>query len=402
LRLRISKKNESEGAVEKVETVPHLRVFIWPNTDNCNISGQLTNGVLRKKATFIVETARYKGGLCMTATPEVDPLGNQSVWTLPLESLMLHVDDFKTSYEVILEGNGTRTEYHRATWLVVLVYVVFCVVFFLLWWLLVFPGTCRTRTKDNSDLVQAPKTEYRQTDRRVGNLNLMGENDVEGRGKTALSWRMMITTGILYFLPSLQFTLRQSTLYKIDGNQDHCFFNFGCLKPGPVTGLIMWNHILSNVGYMFLGLLFLLITFVKENVILRRKLEEMGEEPTTKGSWPRVLRLRWQLSRAQAEAKANGQPIYQTGTCASFSLFYTMGLTLAMIGVMSSCYHLCPTDVNFQFDTTYMYLLAIFMAINLFKSRHPDLSPDATTAFTFLAVSVAMGVSPNFEKLPFF
>ena len=23
----------------------------------------------------------------------------------------------------------------------------------------------------------------------------MGENDVEGRGKTALSWRMMITTG---------------------------------------------------------------------------------------------------------------------------------------------------------------------------------------------------------------
>ena len=149
--------------------------------------------------------------------------------------------------------------------------------------------------------MQAPKTEYRQTNRRfhinrsnsyidqkfllficsccieavkkrkifllklftrVGNLNLMGENDVEGRGKTALSWRMMITTGylinkkieiktsvnlvkfkkpqsissiiflkttgylikilpfakflcsILYFLPSLQFTLRQSTLYK--------------------------------------------------------------------------------------------------------------------------------------------------------------------------------------------
>ena len=141
LRLRIS-RNESEDAVEKVEKVPHLRVFIWPNTGNCNISGQLTNGVLRKKATFIVETARYKDGLCMTATPEVDPLGNQSVWTLPLDSLKLNIT-FKTSYEVILEGNGTRTEYHKATWLVVLVYVVFCVVFFLLWWLLVFPGTYR-------------------------------------------------------------------------------------------------------------------------------------------------------------------------------------------------------------------------------------------------------------------
>ena len=163
----------------------------------------------------------------------------------------------------------------------------------------------------------------------------------------------------------------------------------------------MWNHILSNVGYMFLGLLFLLITFVKENVILRRKLELLEVEPTTEGSWPRILELRWQVYEAQAEAKAQNKPIYQMGTCASFSLFYTMGLTLVMIGVMSSCYHLCPTNVNFQFDTTYMYLLAIFMAINLFKSRHPDLSPDATTAFTFLAVSVAMGVSQNSE-MPIF
>ena len=152
----------------------------------------------------------------------------------------------------------------------------------------------------------------------------------------------------------------------------------------------MWNHILSNVGYMFLGLLFLMITMVKENVMMRRKLEQMGLEPTTRGTWPRILELRCELARAYRDRQD-----HQTGTCASFSLFYTMGLTLFMIGVMSSCYHMCPTDVNFQFDTTYMYLLAIFMAINLFKSRHPDLSPDATTAFTLLAVSVAVGVSPN-------
>ena len=142
LRLRISRRNESEGEIE--EDVPHLRVFIWPNTGNgnCSISGQLTNGVMRKKATFIVETAGYKEGLCLTATAEVDPLGNQSVWTLPLDSPKLHIDNFNATYEVILEGNGTMAEYHLATWLVVLVYVVFCAVFFLLWWLLVFPGTC--------------------------------------------------------------------------------------------------------------------------------------------------------------------------------------------------------------------------------------------------------------------
>ena len=86
----------------------------------------------------------------------------------------------------------------------------------------------------------------------------------------------------------------------------------------------MWNHILSNVGYMFLGLLFLLITFVKENVILRRKLELLEVEPTTEGSWPRTLELRWQVYEAQAEAKAQKKPIYQMGACASFSIFHTM------------------------------------------------------------------------------
>ena len=150
----------------------------------------------------------------------------------------------------------------------------------------------------------------------------------------------------------------------------------------------MWNHILSNVGYMFLGLLFLLVTFVKENVILRRKLRQMSLEPTKEGCWPRILELRRQVSES---SRLN--PNQHTGTCASFSLFYTMGLTLFMIGVMSSCYHICPTDVNFQFDTTYMFLLSILMAINLYKRRHPDLSPDATTAFVLLALSVFMGVS---------
>ena len=139
LRLRISRRNESEGEIE--EDVPHLRVFIWPNTGNgnCSISGQLTNGVMRKKATFIVETAGYKEGLCLTATAEVDPLGNQSVWTLDPSRLVINSS---ASYNVTLEGNGTFEEWHMSTWLVVGAYMVFCVLFFLVWYLLVFPGTC--------------------------------------------------------------------------------------------------------------------------------------------------------------------------------------------------------------------------------------------------------------------
>merc|ERR1719430_537587 len=189
--------------------------------------------------------------------------------------------------------------------------MVFCVLFFLVWYLLVFPGTCLP--KDASAHLERSRqrvlTDEQKTQRRLAKLNILGVGDKEC-GKTTLTWKMMITTSVLYFLPSLQFTLRQSHLNEIDGNQDHCFFNFACLKPGLVTGLTMWNHILSNVGYMFLGLLFLLITFVKENVVLRRKLKQLEEKPTREGCWPRILELRSQVSKANQR-----RPNLRTGAC---------------------------------------------------------------------------------------
>ena len=131
LRLTVTRKNTSD--------LNPLRIFIWPDTGSCNISGQLTNGVMRRKATFIVETAQYKRGLCMTATPEVPPMGNQSVWTL--EPFRLEINSSGT-YDRILEGNGTYEEWHVATWLVIGAYLAFCAFFFLIWYLLVFPGAC--------------------------------------------------------------------------------------------------------------------------------------------------------------------------------------------------------------------------------------------------------------------
>ena len=142
---------------------------------------------------------------------------------------------------------------------------------------------------------------------------------------------------------------------------------------------------MSNIGYGILGALFLLAVVIKERSQLRKRIEEEGEpeakEAVSKG-WVSLSDLR----------KHGETSEQQTGTRIGYQLFYTMGITLIMIGFMSSCYHLCPTDVNFQFDTTYMYLLAILMAINLFKGRHPDLSPDVIAAFTILSFIVTVGV----------
>ena len=85
------------------------RIFIWPNAGNCSRNGQMTNGVMRRKATFLVETERYKEGLCMTVTPEVDPDGNQNVWTLPDSALQL---DNLEAYDRVMEGNDDDDEYN--------------------------------------------------------------------------------------------------------------------------------------------------------------------------------------------------------------------------------------------------------------------------------------------------
>ena len=126
---------------------------------------------------------------------------------------------------------------------------------------------------------------------------------------------------------------------------------------------MMGNHLLSNISYPILGILFTKVVRMKELFELEKRKENEESDK---------------------------------GVTLDYDLFYTMGLTLTMIGVMSACYHVCPTSINLQFDTTYMHLLAIFMYFSLFKSRHPDVAPDAIAAFSMLAFTVSLGVFIKF------
>jgi len=51
------------------------------------------------------------------------------------------------------------------------------------------------------------------------------------------------------------------------GNQDLCYYNFLCAHP---LGLLSdFNHVFSNVGYIMLGLLFIVLTYRRD--IMHRK-----------------------------------------------------------------------------------------------------------------------------------
>ncbi len=75
--------------------------------------------------------------------------------------------------------------------------------------------------------------------------------------KSALYHWNLMTIAIFYGLPVVQLVLTYQNVTNSTGNQDMCYYNFLCAHPlGHVKD---FNHIFSNLGYVLLGILFMLI-----------------------------------------------------------------------------------------------------------------------------------------------
>ena len=140
--------------------------------------------------------------------------------------------------------------------------------------------------------------------------------------KSQLYLGVLFLISMFYSLPVLQMVFSFSYEQGVTGNQDICYYNDLCRKP---LGLVRdFNHVFSNLGYCVFGLLFMCIVlfqqmkykkFLKDNQTIRRE---------------------------------------EFGVPSQYGLYFSLGLALFMEGIMSACYHICPTNITFQFDTTFM------------------------------------------------
>ncbi|XP_044944335.1 SID1 transmembrane family member 1 isoform X4 [Mustela putorius furo] len=169
----------------------------------------------------------------------------------------------------------------------------------------------------------------------------------------------IITIAVFYALPVIQLVITYQTVANVTGNQDICYYNFLCAHPLGV--LSAFNNILSNLGHVLLGFLFLLI-------VLRRDI----------------------LHRRALEAKDIFAMEY--GIPKHFGVFYAMGIALMMEGVLSACYHVCPNYSNFQFDTSFMYMIAGLCMLKLYQTRHPDINASAYAAYASFAAVITLTV----------
>ncbi|XP_068773017.1 SID1 transmembrane family member 2 isoform X3 [Struthio camelus] len=179
------------------------------------------------------------------------------------------------------------------------------------------------------------------------------------RKKYQIYFWNIATIAVFYALPVIQLVITYQTVVNVTGNQDICYYNFLCAH--PLGNLSAFNNILSNLGYILLGLLFLLI-------ILQREI-----------NYNRAL------MRSDTHALECGIPKH-------FGLFYAMGTALMMEGLLSACYHVCPNYTNFQFDTSFMYMIAGLCMLKLYQKRHPDINASAYSAYACLAIVIFFSV----------
>ncbi|XP_031827510.1 SID1 transmembrane family member 1 isoform X2 [Nomia melanderi] len=174
------------------------------------------------------------------------------------------------------------------------------------------------------------------------------------RHKSKLYLYYLGTVAIFYTLPAVQLVITYQKVLQVTGNQDMCYYNFLCAH--PFQQLSDFNHVFSNFGYVILGLLFIFLTHSREH-------NELEKEKN----------------------KCYGIPQH-------YGLFYAMGTALIMEGILSGSYHVCPNSSNFQFDTSFMYIIAVLCMIKIYQTRHPDINARAPITFGILALIIFIGL----------
>lgn len=84
-------------------------------------------------------------------------------------------------------------------------------------------------------------------------------------------------------------------------------------------------------------------------------------------------------------------PMY-VGIPESYGIFYAMGAALTLEGILSGCYHICPTAENFQFDTTFMYCISVLVFLKVYQFRHCDVTNTAHHVFLVIGLALILEV----------
>lgn len=159
--------------------------------------------------------------------------------------------------------------------------------------------------------------------------------------------KFLILIGLFYILPSLQFVFFQSRDESI-----YCYYNYECNH--ELHFIPSFNSIISNILYIIYGIIFIIVVKLNDK----------------------------QIDHSYIDLDLRRPPF----------LYYSLGISLIFEGICSATYHICPTKLNFQFDTTFMFIGGILMYITIYSKRHEE--PDPMKIYSFLCFLIFVNILP--------
>lgn len=153
-------------------------------------------------------------------------------------------------------------------------------------------------------------------------------------------YKVLGIVSIFYIIPAIQYLFLQ---INNDIDLEKCFFNHKCHT--TVYHMYSFNNVSSNISYLILGSIFLAIVSISTRFI------------------------------------DNPDSIYHNK-----GIIISLGWSMILEGIFSSIFHLCPSETNFQFDTTFMIIFCCFMGLYLIQRRRKELVFDYYSCFLFFGL----------------
>ncbi|ODM96321.1 SID1 transmembrane family member 1 [Orchesella cincta] len=192
---------------------------------------------------------------------------------------------------------------------------------------------------------------------------------------------------IFYSIPVYQLVLHYLRVLYRTGEYDICYYNYLCAQRLGV--LIDFNHFWSNASYVIFGIFFIFIVRRRSRNLCLDELEK--EDAESRGKPSCCCCSPGKVGQACLCTFSRICFRWDHGVPAHFGVFYALGVALTMEGFLSAAYHLCPNQSTFQFDTCFMYVIAVLLLLKIYQFRHP-VHFGANHTFAILAGFVIVSV----------
>ena len=238
------------------------------------------------------------------------------------------------------------------------------------------------------DVTPNPTESYLRECRRQNNSKLRDTSSFHWKSMFSKTFNMknqmyfwiLVLCGTFYSLPSIQLTLGTQRINKQTGSLDICYYNYLCRISSKYFQ--DYANVFSNVSFILCGIIYIFLVYIRRQRRRKAMIEINYKHKTSNKNFNQKV---WKELCAIYSGKSI-EHLNQCGIPEQYGIYFGLGVALIFEGILSMCYHICPTEESYQFDTTFMYIILVLVVTKVYQFRHPDITLNSYILFSIIAV----------------